>query len=548
MGNEARATNQRRLSAIEAVVNTRTEVSIAAANLRNQLLDTTAHDKQPSMSTESDEHKADAAFANRRPLEQLVDDKSMAEVTREAHNDWLQARDKLLTLVQQDRTDEARLYFVQEFMSLHHKYNAALDAILNQEIARMGSLATAAQREESTARLLIDGLAGATVLLAIGGAVLVSRSVSSGLSAAETAVRQMAQGDLSSPLKTTPKGVTANLMTWVHELQGLLGSVLTILRTGADEIDRLVQDMAKDHEALTVHAGMQTSALAAAERRVKELTLTSMRELKSMRLAGLLAASGSDVKALGGTSVDQLVRTITAINLACNTLIIRTMDEIVTKSSALALHATEEATRADGEEHALSTLASEARELAQLSASASQEIKRLLEDFILDANKGSEIAMQAGSAVADMESSVRSVSVFMADMNAAIQARSTAIDQVNHTISEMEQLAQRNTSLLAHLTETSEALRVRASLFQRTINVFKWRPQSPSAPQAVAAPPARPSTVPIVKKRSLAPSVLQRSSTMFTDNPAWKQFGDAPSEPSVASPSQTNPAAQDPQR
>ncbi|NEL42624.1 MAG: hypothetical protein G3W69_32975, partial [Xanthomonas perforans] len=82
--------------------------------------------------------------------------------------------------------------------------------------------------------------------------------------------------------------------------------------------------------------------------------------------------------------------------------------------------------------------------LAQRSAGAAKEIKHLIDDSVGKVAQGSSLVQQAGTTMAEIVASVQRVTDIMGEISAASQEQSSGIEQVNLTVTQMDEATQQN--------------------------------------------------------------------------------------------------------
>ncbi|NEL42356.1 MAG: methyl-accepting chemotaxis protein, partial [Xanthomonas perforans] len=88
----------------------------------------------------------------------------------------------------------------------------------------------------------------------------------------------------------------------------------------------------------------------------------------------------------------------------------------------------------------------------QRSAGAAKEIKHLIDDSVSKVAEGSVLVQQAGTTMADIVASVQRVTDIMGEIAAASQEQSAGIEQVNLTITQMDEATQQNAALVEEAT------------------------------------------------------------------------------------------------
>ena len=258
----------------------------------------------------------------------------------------------------------------------------------------------------------------------------------------------VADGDLTARMDGEFHGVFARLRddATVQRLTDIVGrikhSTLTI-NTAASEIAAGNQDLSQRTE-------QQAANLEETAASMEELTSTVKQNAEHARQANQLAIGAADVASHGGSVVGQVVTTMSGIETSSKKIaeIISVIDGIAFQTNILALNAAVEAARAGEQGRGFAVVASEVRTLAQRSAGAAKEIKGLIDDSVSKVAEGSALVHQAGTTMSDIVSSVQRVTDIMSEISAASQEQSAGIEQVNQTVTQMDEATQQNAALV----------------------------------------------------------------------------------------------------
>jgi methyl-accepting chemotaxis protein len=118
-------------------------------------------------------------------------------------------------------------------------------------------------------------------------------------------------------------------------------------------------------------------------------------------------------------------------------------------------------------------VAGEVRSLAQRSADSAKEIKQLIYSSVERVDNGGKLVAQAGATMDEIVAAVRHVSELMAGIADASSQQSAGIQEINQTITVMEQVTQQNAALVEEATASAEQLRRLAENLVTAVSVFK---------------------------------------------------------------------------
>ena len=137
------------------------------------------------------------------------------------------------------------------------------------------------------------------------------------------------------------------------------------------------------------------------------------------------------------------------------------------------MNAAVEAARAGEQGRGFAVVASEVRTLAQRSAGAAKEIKGLIDDSVSKVANGTALVDKAGRTMAEIVASVQRVTDIMGEISAASQEQSSGIEQVNLTITQMDETTQQNAALVEEATAAARAMEEQAGHLAQAVSVFR---------------------------------------------------------------------------
>ncbi|HYP82488.1 methyl-accepting chemotaxis protein, partial [Variovorax sp.] len=322
---------------------------------------------------------------------------------------------QLIKLALENRNDEARDFALDRFQPAARTTITAVQEFIDHENRLAEKVRAEADEGYARSRLLVNLLAGLSLLLAGGVGFLITRSITGPLRKAVAVAEKVAAGDLSSRIEVGSRDETGRLMHALREMNQSLSKVVSEVRSGTDTIATASNQIASGNQDLSSRTEEQASSLEQTAASMEELTSTVKQNADNARQANQLAVSASEVAVRGGDVVGQVVDTMGSINTSSRKVmdIIGVIDGIAFQTNILALNAAVEAARAGEQGRGFAVVASEVRSLAQRSAAAAKEIKQLIDDSVGKVEEGSRQVAEAGRTMEEIVESVRRVTDIM---------------------------------------------------------------------------------------------------------------------------------------
>ena len=335
------------------------------------------------------------------------------------------------------------------------------------------------------------------------------------------------EGDLTSRIPLDGKsGSIEALCGGVNALVENMASIVGQIKTAGDSINVAAREIAAGNQDLSARTEQQAASLEETASSMEELTSTVKQNAENAKQANQLAIGASDIAVKGGKVVSEVFTTMSAINDSSKKIveIISVIDGIAFQTNILALNAAVEAARAGEQGRGFAVVAAEVRSLAQRSAAAAKEIKSLIGDSVEKVGNGSKLVEQAGKTMDEIVTSVKRVTDIMAEITAASQEQSQGIEQVNQTITQMDEVTQQNAALVEEATASARSLEEQAEGLTRSVSQFRVSDTEADAPRAGRLPAA---AAPITRVAARAPAPEARKPLRAKSPPPLRHNGAA---------------------
>ncbi len=258
-------------------------------------------------------------------------------------------------------------------------------------------------------------------------------------------------------------GFTAKL----REAFRQVSEVSTGVATASQEIASGNSDLSSRTESQASHVQQSAASLRELTDAVTHSAETSDHAAQLARAAVDHARSGQQVMREARTAMDQIndssrrIADITGL-----------IDSIAFQTNILALNAAVEAARAGDQGRGFAVVAGEVRNLAQRSAEAAKDIRRLTDESVGSVAAGSGLIRQVESALDGLGESVQQVDQLLADISSVTREQASRIQSVTHAVGELDQNTQQNAAIVEQAAAAADALRQQSGRLVQTVRQF----------------------------------------------------------------------------
>ena len=315
-----------------------------------------------------------------------------------------------------------------------------------------------------------------SVLLALA---LLTR-LKGGFMTASTALKQIADNDLSHPVPHSGTDEIGYMLQHMEGMRSNLSHAVANVKTGAGAIASASAQVAAGTLDLSSRTEQQASALEETAAATEELSSTVQQNADNAVQANELAGEARRMAQNGGDIVGQMVSTMAEINQSAKKIvdIISVIDGIAFQTNILALNAAVEAARAGEQGRGFAVVAGEVRSLAGRSAEAAREVQALITDAVNKAEMGNAQAAQAGTSMQEIVSGIQRVAGIVDEIALASREQASGLAQINQAVSHLDGGTQQNAALVEQSSAAAAALQQQAHHLAEVADTFRLEEQA----------------------------------------------------------------------
>jgi methyl-accepting chemotaxis protein len=352
----------------------------------------------------------------------------------------------------------------------------SVDAAVDASTAAGRSRYAEAERTASLARVVQLGIAVVATLIGVTAAWIIARGIARPLSRAVSIAKRVARGDLTANI---PRGQGSTeivaLMDALAQMQASLGRLVGDVVTSAAAIETASDEVAAGNADLSRRTETVASQLQLTTASMNMLSSAVSDSASSARQADEMVRSAAGAAGEGREIVDQVMLSMREINAKAQRIkeIIGIIDGIAFQTNILALNAAVEAARAGEQGRGFAVVAEEVRSLARRSASAADDIKRLIDASVSSVASGGALAQDAASRMNGIVASVQDVTEAIQSIYCVAVAQKDTVQDIARSLNEIEQATQQNAALVEEEAAVSRALNDQSRRLAQLVATFE---------------------------------------------------------------------------
>jgi methyl-accepting chemotaxis protein len=235
------------------------------------------------------------------------------------------------------------------------------------------------------------------------------------------------------------------------------------------------QEMSDASQSLSQGATEQAASLEEISSSITEIGSQAKSNADNAGQANNLVAAARDSAQQGDQQMKAMVGAMQEINTSSQQIakIMKVIDDIAFQTNLLALNAAVEAARAGKHGKGFAVVAQEVRNLAGRSANAARETAGMIETSAAKVAGGLAVATATSASFDQIVGNVIKVADIVGEIAAASKEQAEGIGQISQGLTQIDQVAQRNTANAEETASAAQELAASATTIRRLLRRFQ---------------------------------------------------------------------------
>ena len=288
-------------------------------------------------------------------------------------------------------------------------------------------------------------------------------------------LEHIADGDLS--INVRPRGESDYIGQSIMSMLENLNVMFANINDGTHQVTAGSKQIESGANSLARGSMQQAASIEELSASMIEISEKAKQNAEIANEAAALSHTIRGNAEKGSLQMDQMMLAVKEIGEASNSInnVIKTINDIAFQTQILALNAAVEAARAGSHGKGFTVVADEVGNLAKKSAEAAQNTSALIEDTVLKANLGLDIADETATSLQEIVDGINRSAAIIAQIAKQSLEQTQAIAQVNNSIDSVTDVVQLNSATAEQSAAASTEMSKQAEMLEVMLSHFKLK-------------------------------------------------------------------------
>ena len=234
------------------------------------------------------------------------------------------------------------------------------------------------------------------------------------------------------------------------------------------------ETLAKGSDDLNKHTQQTVENVQETVTTMNQMAASVKQNSETAAAADKLSIAASSAATHGGEAMDTVIKTMDDIANSTQRIgtITTLINDIAFQTNILALNAAVDAARAGEQGKGIAVVAGEVRHLASRSASAANDIRKLIDASADKVQSGSDQVHAAGRTMDDIVAQVQNVTQLIAQISHSTLEQSDGLSSLTRAVNELSNITQKNAELVEESAQISAMVKHRAGRLEDAVTVL----------------------------------------------------------------------------
>jgi methyl-accepting chemotaxis protein len=299
-------------------------------------------------------------------------------------------------------------------------------------------------------------------------------TVDAGLGETSEVLSALARADLTLRVGGHYDGAFGQLKDDTNAVAEKLSEIVAHLRQTSQGLKTATGEILSGANDLSERTTKQAATIEETSATMEQLASTVLHNAERAREASAVASTVTRTAEEGGQVMGEANLAMERITQSSGKIsnIIGLIDDIAFQTNLLALNASVEAARAGDAGKGFAVVAVEVRRLAQSAATASADVKALIDQSGTEVHVGSRLVADAAARLQAMLDAARSSSELMDGIARESREQAASIEEVNTAIRQLDEMTQHNAALVEQTNAAIEQTEAQATDLDQIVGIF----------------------------------------------------------------------------